>query len=217
MVKLPGSFPPEVEYKLAGWDLMWIELTTEAKVPGLSELHKALPGRLKRILLGRPLAEHPVVQSVRGLFRNSGCDPTRHRPSSEALVRRLEKGQPLPAILPAVDLNNLLSVELLVPCCVIEPSSVTGPMTLRRGRPGELMESMRGPFTLDSKPVLADADGPFGTPITDNEKVKVKKAKGTFWMVVYLPRATVTRDRAVEVLNQIMTGLSGATWNAGPS
>ena len=90
-------------------------------------------------------------------------------------------------------------------------------MTLRRGRPGEMMESMRGPFTLDSKPVLAHAEGPFGTPITDNEKVKVKKAKGTFWMVVYLPRATVTRDRAIEVLTQIMSGLTGASWSAGSS
>lgn len=217
MVNKPKGFPPEVEYKLAGWDLMWIELATETKVPGLDDLRKALPGRLKRILLGLPPAEHPVVQSVRGLFRNAACDPTRHRPSSEALVRRLEKGDPLPAILPPVDINNLLSVELLVPCCVMDPAAVTGPLVLRRGRPGEFMDSMKGLFDLDCKPVLADSEGPIGTPITDSEKVKVKKAKGVHWMVVYLPRATVTRERALAVLTEITGGLKGVSWSIDPS
>lgn len=217
MVDKSQEFPPQVDYRLAGWDLFWIRLTIESTPKGLDDLRLALPLRLKRILMGLPVAEHPVVQSVRGLFRNAGCDPTRHRPSSEALVRRLEKGEPLPAILPAVDINNLLSVELLVPCCVIEPDSIAPPLVLRRGRPGEIIESMRGLFDLDSKPVLADSEGPFGSPITDSEKVKVKSAKGTFWMVAYLPRATVTREKAVAVLKEITSSIKGVTWSADPS
>jgi DNA/RNA-binding domain of Phe-tRNA-synthetase-like protein len=206
-----------VEYRLAGWDLLWLEMETDASVKGLKELRADLPGRLKKILKGRPLAEHPTVQSVRGLFRNAGCDPTRHRPSSEALVRRLEKGEPLPAILPVVDINNLLSVELLVPCCVIDPSSVSGVIVLRRGRPGEIMESLRGPFNLDAKPVLADDAGPFGTPITDSERVKVNNAKGIAWLVAYLPKIIVSRERALTVLTELTGPLRGVTWSAGPS
>ena len=217
MVTRPSGFPPAVEYKLGGWDLMWVELSTEASVKGLSELRQALPSRLRHILMGLPIAEHPVVQSMRGLFRNAGCDPTRHRPSSEALVRRLEKGEPLPEILPPVDFNNLLSVELLVPCCVIEPAAVSGGMVLRRGRPGEMLDSMRGPFNLDSKPVLADSTGPFGTPITDSERVKVQEPKGTFWMVVYLPKAAVSRDRALTALKELSLPLKGLSWSIDPS
>ena len=211
MVKHTPSFPPPVEYKLPGWDLAWVELSVTAPVKGLAQEHESLPSRLRHILMGLPPAEHPVVQSVRGLFRNAGCDPTRYRPSSEALVRRLEKGEPLPSILPAVDFNNLVSVELLVPCCVVDPQALRPPLVLRRGSPGEVMESMRGPFNLEVKPVLADLEGPFGTPITDAERVKVTQESGTFWMVAYLPGAAVPRERLEALLKDLgsrITGLS---------
>ncbi len=217
MVEGAHAFPPSVDTRLAGWDLLWIELTVGTPVKGLSELCKSAPSRMRHILTGLPPAEHPVVQSVRGLFRNAGCDPIRYRPSSEALIRRLEKGEPIPAILPAVDFNNLLSVELLVPCCVLEPEAIAPPLVLRRGRPGEIMDSMRGPFTLDAKPVLADADGPFGTPITDSEKVKVKTDTGTFWMVVYLPRAALSRDRVETVLKDLGKKITGLSWKLAPA
>lgn len=217
MVDGARAFPPTVEYRLSGWDLLWIELTVKPPVKGLTELCQSAPSRIRHILTGLPPAEHPVVQSVRGLFRNAGCDPTRYRPSSEALVRRLEKGEPIPSLGPAVDFNNLLSVELLVPCCVLEPEAIAPPVVLRRGRPGEIMDSMRGPFTLDNKPVLSDADGPFGSPITDSEKVKVKNEAGVFWMVVYLPRAAVPRDRVSAVLKEKGARLSGLSWKLAPA
>lgn len=217
MVDGARTFPPAVDYRLSGWDLLWIELSVKSPVKGLSELCKQAPSRIRHILTGLPPAEHPVIQSMRGLFRNAGCDPIRYRPSSEALIRRLEKGDPIPAILPAVDFNNLLSVELLVPCCVIEPDTITPPLVFRRGRPGEIMDSLRGPFNLDARPVLADADGPFGTPITDSEKVKVKSETGTFWIVVYLPRAAVPRDRVEAVLKELGPKISGLSWKLAPA
>jgi DNA/RNA-binding domain of Phe-tRNA-synthetase-like protein len=201
-VSKPG-FPPTVDIKLPGWKLFWAEVEFEKATNGLEPLRTELPGRLRRITQGRPLSEHPTVQSVRSLFRNAGCDPIRYRPSSEALVRRVAKGDPLPAILPAVDLNNIWSVELLVPCCVINPAKVSGTFTLRRGQAGELMDSMRGTFNLEGKPVLADTQGPFGTPITDSERVKVTKAAGTFWLVAYLPQNVVTCETAASRLQEI--------------
>jgi DNA/RNA-binding domain of Phe-tRNA-synthetase-like protein len=151
------------------------------------------------------------MQSVRSLFRNAGCDPTRHRPSSEALARRLIKGAELPAILPAVDINNIWSVELLVPCCVINPQKISGTLLLRKGQPGEIMESMRGPFNLDGKPVLVDAEGPFGTPITDAERVKVTKPTGTYWLVAYLPKTVVQSAFAREKLDALVAQLSNVS------
>ena len=196
-------FPPDVEYKLSGWDLFWVELEITGDIKPLDDERRSLGGRLKIILKGLPIAEHPTVQSVRSLFRNAGCDPTRYRPSSEALLRRLAKGDELPAILPAVDINNIWSVELLSPCCVINPDKLSGSITLRRGQAGEIMESMRGPFGLEGKPVLADASGPFGTPITDSERVKVRGAAGTFWLVAYLPRNVVKPEFAWGKLTEL--------------
>ncbi len=97
------------------------------------------------------------------------------------------KGSPPPPIHPLVDFNNLLSVRLLLPCCLIEPGAVEPPFRLRRGRPGEAMDSMCGPFSLEGKPVLEDRRGPFGTPITDSERVRVTPGTGEAWLVVYAP------------------------------
>jgi DNA/RNA-binding domain of Phe-tRNA-synthetase-like protein len=199
------NFPPTVDCRLPGWDLLWAELTVSGNGDALTTEREALPGRLRRILLGLPIPEHPTVRAVRSLFRNAGCDPTRYRPSSEALARRLEKGEALPAIFPAVDINNLWSVELMAPCCVVDPGKLAGTLTLRKGQPGETMESMRGLFNLEGKPTLVDSDGPFGTPITDSERVKVRKREGTFWLVAYLPKDVVKPEKAMQKLEEIVT------------
>ena len=47
-------------------------------------------------------------------------------------------------------------------------------LVLRAGRAGETFDSLRGPFPLEGKPLLADSAGPFGTPITDSQRVKVQ-------------------------------------------
>jgi DNA/RNA-binding domain of Phe-tRNA-synthetase-like protein len=136
---------------------------------------------------GANLVDFAVVASVRRLFREAGTDPTRYRPSSEALLRRILKGEELPAIHPLVDLNNCLSVALAVPSCVMAEGSVEGRIELRRGLMGERMESLRGDFDLAGKPLLADARGPFGTPITDSRRVAVGEATRAAWLVAYLP------------------------------
>ncbi len=77
-----------------------------------------------------------MVAALRTLFRAAGCDPTRYRPASEALLRRLVKGGELPEISPLVDLNNCLSAELAVPCCVMVEDSFGAPLVWRSGGRG---------------------------------------------------------------------------------
>lgn len=183
----------EIRLDLAGWELVWIQLTRR---PGYDV---ALAGLRDRVAQQAQLdydltqlADHPPVAAMRRLFRAAGCDPTRYRPSSEALLRRVLKGQELPAIHPLVDLNNCLSVTLAVPCCVMPVGSFSTPVTLRAGRPGESFASLRGPFHLEGKPLLADPVGPFGTPITDSERVKVLPDTHRALLVAYLPQGEVT-------------------------
>lgn len=199
----PVSFP--VVHELDGWDLLWIRL---AEVPGseekLAALRLSTGERARSAFAIESLPSHPAVAAVRRLFRAAGCDPTRYRPSSEALLRRVLKGEDLPAIHPIVDLNNCLSVALAVPCCAAGEGSFTPPVALRAGKPGESYESLRGPFNLEGKPLLADAQGPFSTPITDSRRVKVADDTRRAWMVAYLPRGVVTAETAAEVLDGLL-------------
>src|SRR5579859_3935941 len=52
---------------------------------------------------------------ARALYRRFGDDPTRHRPSSEALLRRVRRGDPLPRVNSLVDVANVVSLRLQVP------------------------------------------------------------------------------------------------------
>lgn len=201
----PVSFP--VTHELDGWDLLWIRLEA---LPGregdLAALRKAASEGARMAFTLENLSSYPTVAAVRSLFRAAGCDPTRYRPSSEALIRRVLKGEDLPAIHPVVDLNNCLSVVLAVPCCAAAEGSFAPPVVLRAGRTGESYESLRGPFNLEGKPLLADGEGPFGTPITDSQRVKMNEGDRRAWMVAYLPRGEESVEKAVKVLEGLLAG-----------
>ena len=170
------SSAPEVKIELPGWEL--VLGAPRGGRRGRSRSSTALRARVadeaRAALHVELLAADPTVATVRRLFRAAGCDPTRYRPSSEALLRRILPGGDLPWISPLVDLNNCLSVALRLPCCVVDAASVVPPVVLRAGRAGEVLDSMRGPIDLEGKPLLADAEGPFGTPISDSHRVKVR-------------------------------------------
>lgn len=169
--------PFAVRMELDGWRLFWARLEAEqpdeAALAGLRD--RVATAARSRFASTAEIGSHPTVAALRRLFRAAGCDPTRYRPASEALLRRLVKGDPLPQIHPLVDLNNCLSAELAVPCCVMSEGTFGRRMTWRPGRPGESYESLRGPFNLENKPVLFDEDGPLDTPITGNVRVKVRQ------------------------------------------
>ena len=167
--------PFDVDHRLTGWTLFWalLELTSESPEE-LARLRASVTARCRERLAVETLSGQPTVAALRRLFRAAGCDPTRYRPSSEALLRRLLKGAEMPAIHPFVDVNNCLSAELAVPCCVMAEESLSPPFALRSGEEGESYESLRGPFNLAGKPLLCDEEGPLDAPITGSRRARVR-------------------------------------------
>lgn len=198
--------PFDVRHELDGWTLHWthLELTGEGEAADLEALRAHVAERARQRFAISTLAKNPTVAAVRRLFRQAGCDPTRYRPSSEALLRRLLKSDELPAIHPLVDLSNALSVELTVPCSAVSDGTVTPPIVLRAGRDGETYASLRGPFNLAGKPLLADAEGPFSTPITDSQRTKATAETRGAWLVAYLPREAVSAATATATVQQLL-------------
>jgi DNA/RNA-binding domain of Phe-tRNA-synthetase-like protein len=199
----------EVRMELDGWRLFWARLTVET-VDGavFGELRDRVAASAReRFADTSEIGAHPTVAALRRLFRAAGCDPTRYRPSSEALLRRLVKGDPIPDIQPLVDLNNCLSAELAVPCCVMREGSFGSRMVLRSGLEGEGYESLRGPFKLEGKPVLVDEDGPLDTPITGNVRVKVSPETEVAWLVAYMPADLIDLELARVSLGGLVQGI----------
>jgi DNA/RNA-binding domain of Phe-tRNA-synthetase-like protein len=198
------NLPFDVSVELDGWTLFWAFLSVGEDQGGLADLRNRVVSRVReRFSEPAAIAAHPPVAAMRKLFRAAGCDPTRYRPASEALLRRLVKGAELPQIHPLVDVNNCLSAELAVPCCVMADGSLGSSLVFRAGQPGESYESLRGPFNLDAKPLLVDEIGPIDTPITGGVRVKVRPDTTAAWLVAYLPQDEATADIAWDVLETI--------------
>ena len=198
------KLPFELAIELDGWELFWAFLTVREDLSGLADLRaRVTAGVREKFSEASDIAAHPPVAAMRKLFRAAGCDPTRYRPASEALLRRLVKGAELPAIHPLVDVNNCLSAELAVPCCVMKEGSLGTDLVFRAGDEGESYESLRGPFNAAAKPLLADEIGPIDTPITGSERVKVQSDTERAWLVAYLPIEVISVDdawAAIEVI-----------------
>ena len=198
-------FPPPVRHELDGWRLFWADLElADHDAAQLAAVCGDVAERARAAYALERLAEHPTVAALRRLFRQAGCDPTRYRPASEALLRRLVKGEGLPAIHPLVDLNNCLSAELAVPVCVMDRASLQPPFVWRAGRAGESYESLKGPFNLEGKPLLLDAAGPCDAPITGGERVKVRDGTRRAWLVAYLPAGVVDDECVGRALHALV-------------
>jgi len=199
-----AALPFDVRVELEGWQLFWAFLMVGEDRSGLGDLRaRVVSGVRERFAATADIATYPPVAAMRKLFRAAGCDPTRYRPASEALLRRLVKGAELPAIHPLVDVNNCMSAELAVPCCVIKEGSLGASLVFREGTEGESYESLRGPFNAEAKPLLVDEIGPIDTPITGSERVKVQADTEKAWLVAYLPNDAVAAEIAWSTLEAI--------------
>jgi DNA/RNA-binding domain of Phe-tRNA-synthetase-like protein len=139
---------------------------------------------------GRQPSEIPGLGPARDLYRAFRIDPTRTRPSSEALLRRVLQGKPLPRILSAVDLCNLLSLQFLLPLGLYDSGKIAGDVTLRRGAPGESYPGIRkDDVHVEGRPVLVDSEGPFGNPTSDSFRTCVTPDTRSLWLVIFAPAA----------------------------
>ena len=189
--------PFHVRVELEGWELFWARVEGGSDSNGLEAVRqRVVEGVRARFHDASEITSSPPIAALRKLFRAAGCDPTRYRPSSEALLRRLVKGAELPTIHPLVDVNNCLSAELGVPCCVMREGSFGSRLVFRAGLEGESYESLRGPFNLEGKPLLVDEIGPVDAPITGSTRVMVEPSTTRAWLVAYLPQSVVEADDA---------------------
>lgn len=135
------------------------------------------------------LAEAEAVVAVRAMFRRWGMDPSKYRPSSEALLRRVVQGKGLYNVSNVVDLSNLGSIETGWPYGVYNRAAISGEICLRLGAAGEKYEGIgRRAWHLEGRPVLADAQGPFGSPISDSTRTQVREgASSEILTVIYAP------------------------------
>jgi DNA/RNA-binding domain of Phe-tRNA-synthetase-like protein len=138
------------------------------------------------------------IQKARELYRAIGVDPTRNRPSSEALIRRLIKSKELYRINSLVDVINYVSLCYLLPLGLYDMERIEGDtVTLRRGAPGDGYEGIRKDWVnLDGCYSMYDSAGPFGSPTADSARTMVRPETSSALIIIFAP-ASVAKDELV--------------------
>jgi DNA/RNA-binding domain of Phe-tRNA-synthetase-like protein len=136
----------------------------------------------------KSLAEAPAILAVRAMFREWGMDPSKYRPSSEALLRRVIQDKSLYRVSNVVDICNLGSIQTGWPYGCYDRARIRLPIELRHGAAGETYEGIgKKMWHLDGRPVLADPDGPFGSPISDSTRSMITESARDVLVVIYAP------------------------------
>jgi DNA/RNA-binding domain of Phe-tRNA-synthetase-like protein len=168
--------------------------------PALAAEIAAQGEELRRLYPDAKSAEVPGAAEARSLYKDLGLDPTKVRPSNEALLRRMLKGEALYTVNTLVDALNLGSLRAQLPFGLYDLDRVEPPILLRRGASGESYEGIRkGPVHAEGRPVLVDARGPFGNPTSDSARTAITLATRRALVVVYAPR-TFPEARLVRVV-----------------
>lgn len=190
----------EIRVDLPGVKLATIEadgVRVESSAADLARLIRDTCERKRREFTLESLAEGEHVRAVRAMFREWGMDPSKYRPSSEALLRRVIQGKGLYFISNIVDLVNLGSVETGWPYGCYDRAKLRPPIVLRHGAPGESYERVgKEMWHLEGRPTLADAEGPFGSPISDSVRTMITDSTRDVLVVIYAPAGA--RDSDVE-------------------
>ena len=142
---------------------------------------------------------HPPeeIASVRTMYKRVGLDPTKTRPSSEALLRRVRRGDSLPRINSMVDVCNWCSLEFQLPYGLYDASRIDGDVELRIGRDGESYPGIRkDDVHVDGRITLADSQSPFGNPTSDSARTMVTTSTTRAMLVVFAPRDVDARRLA---------------------
>ena len=123
--------------------------------PFLKELSKTLK------VSKETLKDHPTVRALRDFYWRMGIDPTKIRPSSEALARRFLTNNSIPKINNVVDAGNIASIETLVPIGIYDADKIVGSVALRLANSNEeFIDISHAKHTLQGKEiVLSDSNG----------------------------------------------------------
>lgn len=128
----------------------------------------------------------PGVEATRRVYRACGKDPSRYRPSSEALIRRVVQGKNLYQIDTLVDLINLASMKFGYSIGGFDADKFEGDtLTLGVGKKDEPYEGIgRGILNIEGMPVYRDSKGGVGTPTSDNERTKIELSTTHLFVIV---------------------------------
>lgn len=106
---------------------MGVERHTEAIIA----LKQSIIAKMRKNNKIELLKDDLTVRAYRDLYWSLSIDPTKTRPSGEALLRRVLHGKDMPSISNVVDAYNLASLETIIPLSGFDQDLISPPVEIR--------------------------------------------------------------------------------------
>lgn len=150
------------------------------------------------------LTDFPGIKEWRQVFKAAGTDPSRYRPSAEALYRRIKKQNYLTSVNSAIDLNNFFSLQYEVPIGIYNRDHISGNTVIKIGEAGDEYTGING-RTNSMLNMITSADdlGPFGSPFVDSERTMVTEQTEQALQIVYL-RPSISKEEGLKLTKSLM-------------
>ncbi len=152
-------------------------------------LQSQIAARLKAIeteLTIEAIHDIQPLKETRKAYKSLGKDPSRYRPSAEALMRRIAQGKGLYRVNNVVDCLNLISVQSGFSIGGYDAGKIVGNIILGRGAADEPYNAIgRGELNMEGLPLLRDELGAFGSPTSDSERTMVTENTTHFLSVFF--------------------------------
>lgn len=143
------------------------------------------------------------VAEWKKIFKELGTDPSKYRPSAEALFRRIQKQTYLPSINSAVDLNNFFSLQYEVPIGIYDCAFLGDNIEITIGKEEEYYKALNDrSISLKNKIISCDKEGPFGSPYVDSQRAPVTEQTKEALQIVYL-RPSLPMEEAEKLTNSL--------------
>ncbi len=130
-----------------------------------------------------------LIEPMRKLYRSIKLDPTKNRPSSEALLRQAKKGTEIYQVNTLVNVCNLCSLHFSLSIGLYDVDKIVGTVIeVRLGQAGEMFAGIgKPPINAAGKLILADKTGPFGNPSSDSNRTKITLDTKRAMFVLFAP------------------------------
>lgn len=131
------------------------------------------------------LPKVPRILAVRTMYKKLAFDPSRYRPASEALVRRVLQNKGLHYVNSAVDASNYCSIKFLLPFGLYDLDQIAGDVTYKLSPEGTYTNIAGKTASTEGKPFLTDGEGGFGNPTSDSSRTAVTLSTKNLLSVIY--------------------------------
>ena len=141
---------------------------------------------VKKEIEGKQWSEIPGVRGSRLSYKAFGRNPGRYRVSSEALLRRIRRGDDLYHVNSVVDVNNLLFIKSGLSVGSYDLDKIDGTIRLKKAEQGEGYDGIGKKYLdMENMLVLADNQGAFGSSMSDSIRAMVTDSTKDVLIVVY--------------------------------